>query len=190
MVGMGSRTIKTAIGAGLAIWVASLLQLEFATYAGIIVIMCIEKTKRRSLETIWKKFFASILSLLLGALVFETFGYTPLIFSIFILLFVPILVKFKIQGGFVTSMVVMLHIYTLEKVSIDIFLNEFLVIAIGMGIAILLNSFMPSFKNDIAKYKTEVEKIFSTILYEFSAFLRDPDRAWAGERKFSKLKNY
>lgn len=115
MVGMGSRTIKTAIGAGLAIWVASLLQLEFATYAGIIVIMCIEKTKRRSLETIWKKFFASILSLLLGALAFETFGYTPLIFSIFILLFVPILVKLNIQGGFVTSMVVMLHIYTLKK---------------------------------------------------------------------------
>lgn len=45
---MGTRTIKTAIGAGLVIWGASLLQLEFATFAGIIVIMCIEKTKRRS----------------------------------------------------------------------------------------------------------------------------------------------
>ena len=40
---MGSRTLKSAIGAALAIFIAELLQLEFATFAGIIVIMCIEK---------------------------------------------------------------------------------------------------------------------------------------------------
>ena len=49
--GMGFRTIKTAVGAGLAVWVASFLQLEFATFAAIIVIMCIEKTKKKTLIT-------------------------------------------------------------------------------------------------------------------------------------------
>lgn len=47
MIGFGYRTIKTAVGAGLAIWIASLLDLEFATFAAIIVIMCIEKTKKK-----------------------------------------------------------------------------------------------------------------------------------------------
>lgn len=70
MIGIGYRTIKTAVGAGLAIWIASLMDLEFATFAAIIVIMCIEKTKKKTLITIKDKFFASLLSLILGALVF------------------------------------------------------------------------------------------------------------------------
>lgn len=57
MTGMGYRTLKTAVGAGLAIWLADLFQLQFSTFAGIIVIMCIERTRKRSLETIKGKFF-------------------------------------------------------------------------------------------------------------------------------------
>lgn len=56
MIGMGYRTIKTAIGAGLAIWIASLFDLEFASFAAIIVIMCIEKTKKKTLHSIGKNF--------------------------------------------------------------------------------------------------------------------------------------
>ncbi len=100
MIGMGYRTIKTAVGAGLAIWIASLLDLEFATFAAIIVIMCIEKTKKKTLITIKDKFFASLLSLILGALLFEVLGYYPIVFSLFILLFVPILVRVSYSGRF------------------------------------------------------------------------------------------
>ncbi len=82
MIGMGYRTIKTAVGAGLAIWIASLLDLEFATFAAIIVIMCIEKTKKKTLITMNEKFFASILSLTIGALLFELLGYNPIVFAI------------------------------------------------------------------------------------------------------------
>ncbi|WP_162800336.1 aromatic acid exporter family protein [Oceanobacillus zhaokaii] len=181
MVGMGYRTLKTAVGAGLAIWIASLLDLEFATFAAIIVIMCIEKTKKKTLNTIQKKFFASLLSLFLGAVFFEVFGYNPIVFSFFILLFVPILVKARIQAGFVTSMVVVLHIYTVKDANLDIFLNELYIIFIGMGIALLVNSFMPNFKRDIETFKKKIEHKFSAILYEFSAYLRDSERNWNGK---------
>ncbi|CEE00752.1 putative membrane protein [Caldibacillus thermoamylovorans] len=81
MTGMGYRTLKTAVGAGLAIWLADLFQLQFSTFAGIIVIMCIERTRKRSLETIKGKFFSCLLSLLLGGLFLEVFGYNPLFFQ-------------------------------------------------------------------------------------------------------------
>ena len=71
MVGMGYRTIKTAVGAGLAIWSASLLDLEFATFAAIIVIMCIEKMNKNTLITMKENFLASLLSLFLGAWCFD-----------------------------------------------------------------------------------------------------------------------
>ena len=181
MIGMGYRTIKTAVGAGLAIWIASLLDLEFATFAGIIVIMCIEKTKKKTLITMKDKFFASLLSLILGALLFEVLGYYPIVFSLFILLFVPILVRAHIQAGFVTSMVVVLHVYTVKDATWALFLNELYIIFIGMGIALLVNSFMPNFKRDIENFKKEIEQKFEIILFEFSAHLRDSMRNWDGK---------
>ncbi|MFJ7970737.1 aromatic acid exporter family protein [Psychrobacillus sp. NPDC096389] len=181
MIGMGYRTIKTAIGAGLAIWIASLFDLEFGSFAAIIVIMCIEKTKKKTLHSIQKKFFASLLSLILGSICFELLGYHPIVLTLFILLFVPCLVKLRIQEGFVTSIVVILHIYTVERANLENLLNELYIIFIGIGIAILVNSIMPSFKKEIEKYKTEIENKFSVILYQFSTFLKDSKQKWNGK---------
>lgn len=181
MIGMGYRTIKTALGAGLAIWIASLFDLEFASFAAIIVIMCIERTKKRTLDTIKEKFFASLLSIVLGLLFFELIGYNPIVFAVFILLFVPILVRLRIQNGFITSMVVVLHIYTVQEASLNTILNELYIIFIGMGIAILVNSIMPSFKRDIKNNMFEIGEKFGVILAEFAAYLRDSERNWGGK---------
>ncbi|MFS0690572.1 aromatic acid exporter family protein [Sporosarcina sp. 179-K 8C2 HS] len=178
---MGYRTIKTAIGAGLAIWIASLLDLEFASFAAIIVIMCIEKTKKRTLHSIQKKFFASLLSLLLGSICFELLGYHPIVLTLFILLFVPVLLKARIQEGFVTSMVVILHIYTVKEANLENLLNELYIIFIGIGIALLVNSIMPSFKKEIEKYKMKIENKFSVILHQFSILLKDNEQKWDGK---------
>lgn len=184
MKGMGYRTIKTAIGAGLAIWIASFFDLEFATFSAIIVIMCIEKTKKKTLITMKEKFFASLLSVIIGALFFEVLGYYPIVFALFILCFVPILMKLHIQAGFATSMVVVLHVYAVQKASVDMFLNELYIIFIGMGIAFLVNSFMPNFKQDIENFKREIEQKFEVILFEFAAHLRDSSRNWDGKEVF------
>ncbi|MFJ5769900.1 aromatic acid exporter family protein [Psychrobacillus sp. NPDC093180] len=178
MIGMGYRTIKTAIGAGLAIWLTSLFDLEFGSFAAIIVIMCIEKTKRKTLHSIQKKFFASLLSLILGSIFFEVLGYHPIVLTLFILLFVPILMKVRIQEGLVTSIVIILHIYTVREANLENLLNELYIIFIGIGIAVLVNSIMPSFKKEIEKYKTEIENKFSVILYQFSILLKDNEQKW------------
>ena len=181
MVGMGSRTIKTAIGASLAIWLAGLLQLEFSVFAAIIVIMCIERTKKQTVQTILDKFFACLLSLFLNGVAFEIFGYSPVVIGIFILLFVPLLVKWKIQSGFVTSMVVVTHLYTLRDFSLEIILNELLIIIIGIGIAFIINNIMPSFKKEIETYKDQIEEKFSVILYEFAVYLKGHQRTCDGK---------
>lgn len=181
MKGIGYRTLKTAVGAGLALWIAELLEIEFATFTAIIVIMCIEKTKKKTLLTMKDKLFASLLSLFLGALFFELIGYHPIAFGLFIVLFVPLLIGLRIQNGFITSMVVLTHVYLYENASYDLFLNEAYIIGIGMGIALIVNSFMPSFKQDIKAFKKVIEEKFEIILFEFSAYLRDCDRNWDGK---------
>lgn len=180
MVGMGYRTIKTAVGAGIAMWFASLVDIQFATFAAILVIMCIERTKKRTLYTIKDKFFACLLSLVLGMMVFELLGYHPIVFSIFILLFIPILMRARIQNGFITSMVVLSHIYMIGDASFEVFFHELLIIITGIGIAFIVNSVMPSMKKDIDRFKYEIEEKYAKILYEFHAFLKDNNRNWDG----------
>lgn len=181
MKGMGFRTIKTAVGAGLALWISSYLNIEYSTFTAIIAIMCIEQTKRKTLLSMRDKFFASLLSLLLGAFIFELLGYYPFIFAIFILFFIPLIIRLRIQNGFVTSMVVLTHVYMIKDVSLTMFLNELYIIFIGMGIALIVNSFMPDLQQNIHLYKQEVEQKFTIILYEFSAHLRDSSRMWDGK---------
>lgn len=181
MVGMGYRTIKTAVGAGIAMWFASLVDIQFATFAAILVIMCIERTKKRTIYTIKDKFFACLLSLVLGMVVFELLGYHPIVFAIFILLFIPILMKARIQNGFITSMVVLSHIYMIGNASFEVFFHELFIILTGIGIAFIVNSVMPSMRKDIDRFKYEIEEKYAKILYEFHAFLKDNHRNWDGQ---------
>ena len=47
---IGLRTLKTAVAAGIAIFIATLIGLSYAANAGIIVILSVQNTKRRSSE--------------------------------------------------------------------------------------------------------------------------------------------
>src|SRR5699024_6421561 len=116
-------------------------------------------------------FFACLLSLILGALFFEILGYYPIVYVVFILLFVPILVRMQIQAGFVTSMVIVTHVYMVKSASLDMFLNELYIIFIGMGIAFFINSFMPNLQEDINTCKQKIEQKFEVIILEFSYYI-------------------
>ncbi|MBQ9999250.1 aromatic acid exporter family protein, partial [Bacillus subtilis] len=50
MFKIGYRTIKTALGTALAIYISQLLHLQNYASAGIITILCIQITQKRSLQ--------------------------------------------------------------------------------------------------------------------------------------------
>jgi uncharacterized membrane protein YgaE (UPF0421/DUF939 family) len=178
---IGFRTIKSAIGAGLAIFLSQLLQLDFPTSAAIITLLCVESTKKKSVQAALNRFFACIIALLLCSSLFELLGYTAFSFSLFVLLLLPFLVKFNIQKGFITSVVVSLHILSLEKVSLVIIENEFYLILVGVCVAMLLNSFMPNHEKTIIELKDKIERHFKKILLEFSIYLESGDQGWDGK---------
>lgn len=55
MFKIGYRTIKTAIGAPVAIFIAQLLQLDYAISAAVITMLCIQTTRRASYLKAWIK---------------------------------------------------------------------------------------------------------------------------------------
>ncbi|WP_202078394.1 aromatic acid exporter family protein [Caldalkalibacillus salinus] len=178
---IGIRTLKTALGAGVAIWMAVILNLDNATSAGIITILCIERTKLRSIRVSIDRIIACIMGMLVSGLMFELFGYHPAVFALYILGFIPLLVQFRLQNGFITSTVIVLHIFAYGDFSLALFSNELAIILIGIGMALLLNVYIPSLEHKLIHYQEAIEGKIKVILYEYAVSLERADHDWNGK---------
>jgi uncharacterized membrane protein YgaE (UPF0421/DUF939 family) len=181
MLKIGHRTLKTAIGCALSISIAEFWALDFYISAGIITILCIKPTKKASLYSAWQRFIACILAMGFAVVFFGILGTHPWTIGILLLFFIPVIVKLHAKEGVVTSSVIILHFYTLDHFTWAFIWNEIAVIVIGIGIALLLNSYMPSLEREIEKYREKIDENFSIILKEFAVFLRESHSDWDGK---------
>ncbi|WP_409297910.1 aromatic acid exporter family protein [Peribacillus sp. SCS-26] len=177
---IGYRTLKTAVGTGLAIFIAQLAGLNNFASAGILTILCIQVTRKRSLRTSWDRMLACLLAMAFSSLFFELFGYNPLVIGVMLLVFIPVTVALGVQGGIVTSSVIILHFYSSQHASWSLAVNEVLLISIGIGVALIMNLYMPSVDNQLMKYQEEVEKNFEVIFKEIVVYLRTNENLWTG----------
>ncbi|WP_173916210.1 aromatic acid exporter family protein [Halobacillus sp. Marseille-Q1614] len=178
---IGYRTIKTAIGTPLAIWIATLLELENFASAGILTILCIQITRKRSFLSAWHRFAACMVAIIYSFLFFELLGYHPLSIGLMLFLFIPTTVWLKVTPGIVTSSVIILHLYTAQSIGLAIIWNELLLIVVGIGTALLLNLYMPSLEGKLENYQSEIENNFAAILKEIASFLREGNEGWTGK---------
>ncbi|MGG2095548.1 aromatic acid exporter family protein [Bacillus sp. S13(2024)] len=181
MFKIGYRTVKTAAGTALAVWIAQFFHLEFYSTAGILVILCVQNTKRKSLEVSIHRFLACLLSMVFAFFIFESIGYTPLALGLLLLLFIPTAVMLKIQEGIVTSSVIVMHLFSLQKITWLIVGNEIAILTVGISVALLINLYMPSVESELKEYQQKVESNFKTILFEMAAYLRNRDSVWNGK---------
>ncbi|WP_082233902.1 aromatic acid exporter family protein [Halobacillus massiliensis] len=178
---IGYRTVKTAIGTPLAIWIAQLLELENFASAGILTILCIQITRKRSFLSAWHRFAACVIAMVYSFLFFELLGYNPISIGLMLFLFIPTTVWLKVTPGIVTSSVIILHLYSAQAIGLSIIWNELLLITVGIGTALLLNVYMPSLESKLESYQKDIEENFSVILKEIASFLRDGNEGWTGK---------
>ena len=93
---IGLRTIKTAIGATIAIIISNVIGLEYATSAGIITILSIQNTRKASVTLAFQRFGSTILALFIAGILFALVGYNAIAFGLYLAIFIPLAVKFKI----------------------------------------------------------------------------------------------
>ena len=179
---IGYRTIKTALGTPIAIWIAQLLQLENFVSAGILTILCIQITRKRSFLTSWHRFSACLLAMGFSYIFFEILiGYNPIAIGLMLFAFIPVTVRLKLTQGIVTSSVIILHLYISGDIGWSIIWNEIILITVGIGTALLLNLYMPSLENKLEDYQRRVEENFKVILKEIATYLREGRDSWTGK---------
>ncbi|MDR7072656.1 aromatic acid exporter family protein [Fictibacillus barbaricus] len=178
---IGYRTLKTAIGAGLAIALAQWLKLDFYTSAGILTILCIKITKKRSVISSWERFAACLLGILFASLIFSVIGYHFFTLTILLTLFIPTLVAFNLKEGIITSSVIILHLYMVETLSWPIVLNEVGIIVIGIGMGLIMNLYMPSMEKTLLTMQQDLEIKYKKIFQEFHLYLSHDVHEWDGK---------
>jgi uncharacterized membrane protein YgaE (UPF0421/DUF939 family) len=178
---IGYRVIKTAIGMPLAMGLAEWLGLQFYVSAGMLTILCIQPTKKRSYQTAWERLAACFIAMGLSFAIFETIGYHLLSLSLLLLVLIPLLVHLKLKDGIMTSMVIILHFFLLKHIDLKTMINETMLLVIGIGIAVLVNMHMPNVEKDLEQIRIEIERNFKTILKEFASYLRDGNSDWDGK---------
>lgn len=181
MVKIGYRTAKTAVGVALSISIAQLAGLHNFASAGIITILCIQVTKKRSMQTAWARFVACVVAMLFSYIFFQGIGYYPFTVGLMLLFFIPTTVWLKVNEGIVTSSVIILHLYAARQFTWPILFNELLLIIIGISVALLMNMYMPSAEKKLKEYQRIVEDLFRIILKEIVRYLRTNEMDWDGK---------
>lgn len=178
---IGYRTIKTAVGAPIAISIAQFLGLTNFVSAGILTILCIQPSRKKSALSAWHRFAACVLATLFSFVFFETFGYNPLVVGLMLLFFIPATVLIKVTPGIATSSVIILNLYSTEYMSYTFLLDQFLVISVGVGVGLLLNLYMPSLDKQLKEKQNRLEENFQTILHEIALYIKNKNQDWNGK---------
>ncbi len=175
---IGFRTIKTAIAVSLAITISQFYTLDFYATCAIITILCVQTSKKKSLNSATSRFFACMLSIPFSYIFFEGIGFYPIVIGLLLLFFIPTTVLFKINEGVVTSSVIILHIYTTGNITLPVVFNEIALVVIGIGSALIVNVYMPSLERTLTMKQIEVENKFQQLLIEIAEYLRTNNKLW------------
>jgi len=165
------RAMKMVAGALLATLLADFIGLTSTTTAGVIVLLSLGKTKRTSLENAWIRVKAVILALALGSAVFSLIGFGTFSLGVFLVAFVPTILKLKLEGGLIIGTVLVTHLKNAGVIDGTILYNTVLLFLLGVTVALMLNLYVPSMKRYMTEDQRFIEEKFRVILLGFSSKL-------------------
>ena len=166
------RTIKIAFATTIAILLAQAFKLDYSVSAGVIAILSVLDTKKSSVTIAFQRIGSTILALGVATILFQLVGFTTLVFGLYLLIYIPLAYKLKVEVGIAPCSVLVSHLLLEQSTSISWLTNEFLLMIIGAGIAILFNLYMPSKENQLNQLRDEIEEKMKHVLIGFDSILR------------------
>ncbi|MGP5430367.1 aromatic acid exporter family protein [Enterococcus malodoratus] len=171
---IGLRTIKTAAAAPIALLIANGLSLESAASAAIITILTVTNTKRSTAKTALNRIFSLTLATIIAAICFSLLGFHPLVFGLYLLFFIPLSLRLDLAEGIAVSSVLITHYLVAGEMPLSLIFNEYLLMIIGVGCALMANLYMPNTEKKIQEDQMVVEVSMKKMLGQMSAYLNQP----------------
>ena len=180
-------SLKMAVGVIVATLLAKSLGLDFYNTVTTIVIVTILSAKKQSIKLSATLILAAIYSLGLASLLFTVFGFSLGIFGVYIFTFVLTMYIFDTTSAIITNVVLVMQIYLLGEVSISIFLNQFILMFLGLSVALIFNLITLDIESELIEYQKMVEDLFKSIFLNMGRCLNDECQSENLERELKEL---
>ncbi|AGF56289.1 aromatic acid exporter family protein [Clostridium saccharoperbutylacetonicum] len=166
-----SKTFKMALSATIAIIISNYIGLKFGVTAGIIAILSIQETKKEALLVAGRRLIACAAAILLSFLLFWLLGNNPIVFGLFLLIFISGTILLKIEDGMVMGAVLSTHLLSSTDINVSWIINEVQLTIIGIGVAMLFNLYSSSLDDEFDKNKARIEDCYRGILSDMAVSL-------------------
>ncbi len=166
-----SKTFKMALSATIAIIISNYFNLQFGVTAGIISILSIQNTKREALLISFRRLIAAFIAIILSFVLYVFLGNNPVIFGLFLVVYIPATIQFKLQESMVVGAVLSTHLLSSSDINIYWVINEMSLTVIGISVAMLFNLYTPSLEEEFEKNREKIEQEYRTILSDMAGSL-------------------
>lgn len=134
------QSLKIMLGSSLSIYLASLMNLEFATSAGIITLLTLVTTKLETIKLSIYRVISYIASVFMALICFQYIDNTWLSYGAYIFMVVFASEYVGWRATISVNAVIGTHFMTLRDFSLTFIINELMLVIIGISMAILLNA--------------------------------------------------
>ena len=135
-----SKSAKIAVSATIAILISNYLDLKFGVTSGIIAILTIQDTKKEALRISGRRILAACIAILISFILYVVLGNNPIVFGLFLVIFIPITKILKMQESMVVGAVLSTHLLTSSNIDSSWIMNEFLLTIVGITVEYSINS--------------------------------------------------
>lgn len=163
--------LKMSISAVVALALATVLEVQFSSVAGVIAILSIQDTRRKSLIYGRSRILACFLAIFLSVIIYKVIGQNSITFGVFLIIFIPLTSKLKISEGMVPAVVLSTHLLLADSITLYWIINEILITIIGVGVAAIANIYMPSLNRNFQEDKEYIEDKYKVILTKMAKSL-------------------
>ena len=181
------KILKLSLGSSLAIFIASIFNLQYSIVAGVITLLVVKDTKRETVVDAIGKFLGFVICTVYSYLCFNILGFNLYSFSIYILLIISTCFILKIRYVIAMCVVISSHYLLQESMSLYWILNETGLFIIGAGIGIIINMFMLSNIEQIYNGQERLQKEVSTILIDIASTIVNSNKESDYEEHLDRL---
>lgn len=183
--------LKIGIGSSVAMAIATLLNLQNASSAGIIALLTIVTTKWETLRLSWARILTFGIAIALAVVLFHL-PFSPwLLYCIYIFLLVLINESMDWRSTLSVNAVIGTHFLLTRDFSAGFIGNEFMLVVIGITVAFVVNLFRHNRNHqaNIIQHMRRVEGRLQQILTEMAGFLSKQEDSWDVWQDLERLEN-
>lgn len=171
------KLMKYGVGAILASAIAAGLNIQYSLAAGIITLLTIQDTKKETVTVALKRVIIFFIMTVLSAIILPLCGYNLVSLGIILFPYLFFCLFLNMKEAIAPIAVLCTHYISSKSCSLEMIINELLILIIGCGVGIILNLFMVNRYKHIRAIQREIDETITTIIEGMSFNLMKEDKS-------------